>query len=46
MQGILEEMVWRAEVVIGSSSLVPGLSLAVRICLHRVPPFLHKHLHQ
>ena len=46
MQVIQEEMVWRPEVVIGSSSPAPGLSLAVRICLHWVPPFLHKHLHQ
>ena len=46
MEVIQEEMVWRPEVVIVSSSLVPGLSLAVRICLHRVPPFLHKHLPQ
>ena len=46
MEVIQEEMVWRLEVVIVSSSLVPGLSLAVRICLPRVPPFLHKHLHQ
>jgi len=46
MQGIQEETVRRAEVVIVSSSPVPALSVSVKMCLPEVPPFLHKHLHQ